>query len=117
MGGSVKKGERLSSSALGLAGPSSMSKGKETRRSSSPKKSAASAAGPAVEEDQNPDVLKLSKELSDFSVGASAKTSKLKSKTSLGSKLNLSSLKSALTKSESKKVEFEQPEGEEEDEE
>lgn len=78
-------------------------------------KSAASAAGPAVEED--PDVLKLSKELSDFSVGESAKTSKSKTKPSLGSKLNLSSLKSALTKSESKKVEFEQPEGEEEDEE
>ena len=115
MGGSIKKGERLSSSALGLARPSSMSKGKETRRSSSPKKSAASAAGPAVEED--PDVLKLSKELSDFSVGESAKTSKSKTKPSLGSKLNLSSLKSALTKSESKKVEFEQPEGEEEEEE
>ena len=108
LGGNIKKSERSLALGSGLGqgqGSSSVSKGKESRRSSSPKKS---AAGPAVEED--PEVLKLSKELSDFSVGASTKTSKSKSKASLGSKLNLSSIKSALTKTQP-------PEGEEEEEE
>lgn len=121
LGGNIKKSERSLALGSGLGegrgqgqGSSSVSKGKESRRSSSPKKSAAfpasaaSAAGPEVEDKQ--DVLNLSKELSDFSVRASAKTSKSKSKASLGSKLNLSSIKSALTKTQP-------PEGEEDDEE